>query len=97
MVLSFANFEGLINQAFEVPAEQDGKVFAVLHLREVTRLPHGHPNRLEPFFLIFEGPLQTPLEQGMVFLKNDTIGEEAIFLVPVGAQGEVRTYQAIFN
>ena len=92
-----ADFENLIGQVFEVPAEEKGEVFTELNLREVARLPHGHPTRPEPFSLIFEGPVEGALDQGTYFLRHEAIGEHSMFLVPIGEESNSRCYQSIFN
>ena len=97
MDLVLADFEHLVGKSFDVPAEEAGEVFTQLILCEVSRLPHGHPARLEPFSLIFEGSRGCALEQGTYWLIQPALGERAIFLVPLGDQGEMRRYQAIFN
>ena len=97
MELAFADFERLIEQSFEVPAEHDDEVYTRLKLVEVSRLPHGHPERQEPFSLMFEGPKDRPLDQSTYVLVHPEIGEQGIFLVPIGERGDVRLYQSIFN
>ena len=97
MNLAIGDFEGLVNELFEVLAEQEGEVFTRLQLTEVSRLRHGHPDRAEPFSLIFVGSRDRALDQETYMLNHPTLGHMEIFLVPIGEKDDFRSYQAIFN
>jgi hypothetical protein len=90
------SFEPCLKQRFtinlpetEVPAE----------LVEVKSL--GQPfqeGAREPFSLLFEADTAHGLlNQGTYALANDALGENNIFLVPVGEESGRYQYQAIFN
>ena len=68
-------------------------------LRLATVKPAGMPGyaRAEAFSLIFEGPAQPRLAQATLHLRNEAVGEFDIFLVPVGANAETTSYEAVFN
>jgi hypothetical protein len=51
----------------------------------------------EPFSLLFEGPNASVLQQGTYLLAHAELGEQPLFLVPVGRNAERTTYQAIFT
>ena len=54
--------------------------------------------RPESFSIVFRGPLEIPLSQGMVVMSNEKMGSfDPLFLVPVGADGQGRYYEAVFN
>ncbi len=54
--------------------------------------------RKEPFSLVFRGPIEPVLNQGMYSLYHEQIGTiENIFLVPIDADGNGRYYEAVFN
>lgn len=58
----------------------------------------GKPTRQEAFSLVFRGPADTALGQGIFNLSQagtDTV--DAIFLVPIAADEQGRYYEAIFN
>ena len=66
----------------------EGQAFALengdsLTLAEVN-VPVS-PEGWECFSLLFAGQLQ--LEQGAVVMRNERLGEESVFLVPVGPLG----------
>ncbi len=73
------------------------QVYCSLTLTEITRSGRPHPGREEPFSLIFTGPSEIPLGQDTFLLRNETLGENLIFLVPVGESNGTRTYQSVFN
>ena len=50
----------------------------------------------ESFSLLFEGPKDRPLSQGLFELSHPGLGALEIFLVPVGVDG-TRHYEAVFN
>ena len=79
----------------------EGQTFALengesLTLAEVN-VPVS-PEGWECFSLLFAGPLQ--LEQGAVVMRNETLGEASVFLVPVGPLGAsdgTYHFEAVFN
>lgn len=54
----------------------------------------GHQDRAEPFSLLFEGPKELPLEQGIHDLECGCLGTLGIFIVPVGLSANGRLYGA---
>ena len=70
-----------------------------LLLRLAMVKPAGMPGyaRAEAFSLIFEGPAQPRLAQATLHLHNEAVGEFDIFLVPVSANAEATSYEAVFN
>jgi hypothetical protein len=60
-------------------------------VREVSPQP-GAP-RQDPFTLLFSGPTEHPLGQGLHSLEHSTMGTLEIFLVPVSPE----SYEAVFN
>lgn len=51
----------------------------------------------EAFSLIFYGPLEFFLPQGLRRLKHAKLGEMDIFLVPIGKKSDGYEYEAVFN
>lgn len=47
--------------------------------------------------LVFEGPLDDPLEQATHPLTHPELGAGDLFVVPVGASATGRAYEAVFN
>lgn len=50
-----------------------------------------------PFSLMFHGPAEPLLPQGIRPLAHDELGALDIFLVPVGREGDGVRYQAVFT
>jgi hypothetical protein len=90
------DFAPLVGQHFAVSATQGGAVVAHFSLKEARPGRAPGSNRA-PFSLLFQGPAQPPYEQQVFWLHNEELGWADIFLVPVGANAEKRTYQAVFG
>ena len=55
-------------------------------------------DQCERFSLIFQGPGDRMVDQGCYALNHDTMGENQIFLVPIGKDEEKGyRYEAVFN
>jgi hypothetical protein len=50
----------------------------------------------QQFSLVFRGPADPQLSQGIWELEHDTMGELTLFLVPLGPDGEGPRYEAAF-
>lgn len=67
---------------------------AEVTLSEITLYnPHPEGGRDQPFSLVFEGPADRTIGQGIHRLTHDVIGEVELFLVPIGPG----RYEAVFN
>ena len=77
-------FAALVGSAFTV----DGRAMT---LEEAEAVPGGTPSR-PAFSLVFRGPQEPRLPQGVYAVAHEATGELEIFLVPI-APGR---YQAIF-
>lgn len=93
--LDRATFLPLVDSTFAVG--DPGASALGLRLAGTGHAGAGLPGRREPFSLIFQGPLQPLLPQGIHRLLHPELGEIAIFLVPVGPQGQAMQYEAIFS
>ncbi len=51
----------------------------------------------EPFTLIFLGPRDTMLPEGMYTLAHADLGTVEIYLIPIASMGDRQAYQSIFN
>lgn len=47
--------------------------------------------------LVFEGPLDRPLDQATYELVHPDLGQGVLFVVPIGVSATGRTYEAVFN
>jgi hypothetical protein len=90
--LSYENFEKLVNTKFEVK-DFDEKI--ELELFEIA--DRKITAQQEIFSLLFRGPNDKVLSQGIFNLGNEDFSDTEIFLVPIGQNEEGITYQAVFN
>jgi hypothetical protein len=60
----------------------------------------GHPGpttRQERFSIVFHGPRERLLQQGLYQVQHDQLGDLELFLVPVGQDQTSIYYEAVFN
>ena len=87
-------FAACVNQDFEV-VFLDGTLS--LQLSEARPLI-AQPGALrEPFSLVFRGPAQLLLPQGIYKMSNVTLGEMEILLVQIAADQTSSSFEAVFN
>ena len=93
--LQRSDFEQLVGQEFSLATE--GKELP-LRLLEASRLgpTSGNPERA-PFALLFRGPNDPPLNQGIFEFNHPEIGALSLFLVPIGPDAEGLCYEVLFN
>jgi hypothetical protein len=66
-----------------------------LELAEVSELKL-YP-RQEEFTIVFRGPSDAFLDQGVRLFTHDQIGEFELFIVPIRQDGQGYYYEAVFN
>jgi hypothetical protein len=83
------------------PPEDDGDASVALVLAEASLLdaaggqgPDGAERR--QFSLLFRGPSDLQLSQGLWLLEHEGMGELALFLVPLGPDADGPRYEAAF-
>jgi hypothetical protein len=90
------NYEALadnLNTQFHVST--DGNRIVDLTLAEVSELTLSGTQ--EQFSLVFRGPRDNFLGQGMRSLDHEKLGRCDLFLVPVREDAEGYYYEAVFN
>ncbi len=53
--------------------------------------------RQRMFSLVFRGPLDQPLGQGLHPMTHEKMGTESLFLVPIACEADGFRYEAVFN
>src|SRR5947207_14159583 len=90
-----AQFAACLNQDFEI-VFPDG----TLDVKLAEAKPGG-PNQpahvRQPFSLTFRADGNLLLPQGIYKMRNARLGEMEIFLVPIGADANSSTFEAVFN
>lgn len=85
-------------------AENQNTTFALQHphwgsvpveLISVSDLRETPRQRM--FSLVFRGPLDQPVEQGLHLLTHEKMGTESLFLVPIAREADGFRYEAVFN
>lgn len=89
-------FEPHIGESFWVQFPNETKV--ELRLTSAARTMESEAAKLprHPFSLTFVGPGSFQLRQQIYSVAHDTLGTYEIFLVPVGHEGDLYTYEAVF-
>ena len=93
-----SDFSACMGQEFLIRVE--GREAVSTELVEVRELPapDDDPDRRRPFSLLFRGPAEAPLRQGIFRLENETLGALEIFLVTVGPDKEGRMlHESVFT
>lgn len=93
-ILSLNDFSDHIQHMFPVSV---GDTRIILTLTELTELKGGLPGGRKPFSLIFRGPGQPLLPQAMYDFEHPLHGVIPIFIVPLEANADGVTYQAVFS
>lgn len=66
-------------------------------LVDVKPLPAGAAAARQPFSLLFRGPSEPLLPQGIYRIDHASLGTAELFLVPVQADGTAVSYEAVFG
>ena len=82
-----------LNTKFHVST--DGETLADLDLTQVSELKLS--DKQEQFSILFRGPRNPFLGQGMRSLEHEKLGQADLFLVPIGEDADSYFYEAIFN
>jgi hypothetical protein len=91
--LTHETFASHANSKFQVQIDENTGV--ELELTEISELKL-HPNQ-EEFSIVFRGPLDIFLGQGVRAVKHEQMGEFELFLVPIRQDQQGFYYEAVFN
>ena len=91
--LTHEEFTQHANTKFQVQIEENN--FVELELIEVSGLKL-YPQQAE-FSIVFRGPLNVLLHQGVHPFKHDQMGQFEIFIVPFKQDEQGFYYEAVFN
>ncbi len=92
--MTIDDFSSLVGQAFPVGGTSPP---VKLELLSATLARGSGPGGRTGFSLLFRGPVQPVLPQGIQSLRHPAFGEPGIFLVPIGPDAQGMRYEAIFN
>ena len=95
--ITLKDFEDYLGQTFTVTLENgegiDLELFQAKPLGTVDQETTTH----RPFSVLFRGPLEPILTQQMYPIENSILGEQLLFLVPIGPDESGMVYDATFN
>jgi hypothetical protein len=94
-ILTIELFNDKVGQTFALD-EADAPAIP-LTLIEAKALRNYANAKREPFSLLFTSQGDFVLPQRIYGLRHDVLGPLSIFLVPLSHEGDISTYQAIFN
>lgn len=100
-------FQELMNESFDLSVPEDTTIsFQLIEVKVLPSYLDSLPSwrqdsdlRQNPFAIVFKGPKQPALEQGMYTLSKEAaeILIENVFLGPIDEDNNGRYYEAVFN
>ena len=91
--LEYKTFADNLHSKFRIHVDDSATVES--ELTEVSE--HLLSTRQERFAIVFRGPSDVFLDQGMRHLEHDSMGEFDLFLVPISRDDKGFYYEAVFN
>lgn len=94
--LTYELFRERIGESFS--DTEAGVVLELVEVEDLTSVARNvPPDARTPFSLMFRGPAEPLVPQGIRPLAHAELGELGIFLVPVAQEPEGLRYQAVFS
>ena len=81
-----------VGSSFRVSTGNDTVELTLVNVSELRTSP-----RSEAFSIEFHGPSSSSLAQAEYQFDHPVVGEFTLFIVPVGRDGDVLEYEAVFN
>ena len=94
--LTSDDFEPLLHGEFAVSLEGTPITLTLLAV-DVMEERHSPPGARLSFSLIFQGPLEPLLPQGVYALRSEALGALDLFIVPLGPVEEGQRYEIVLN
>lgn len=98
--LTVDHFAAHVDSPFELHGTGDDPAAPGLAVRLVEAVSLGdppHDGHRAPFSLVFAGPADTIVPQGIYRLDNESLGTVELFLVPREPMPDGARYEAIFT
>ena len=95
--VTFAHFEGHVGEEFRLAAEGLHEPLATELIEAEQAEQIATPGGRVPFSLVFRGPWEPVLPQGIYGIEHDELGSLPIFIVPIGREDDGVRYQAAFS
>lgn len=95
-ILNVSDFSRCLHQIFDVAIGDATVPMALVELRKLKEV-YYHGIVREPFSLVFKSERHTIFPQKIYKMKNKSIGDFGIFIVPIGRDKDGVLYEAVFN
>lgn len=93
--LKKSGFEAALKSTFVVSAVEQATPGHGMTLTELRSRPA--PPGFEQFSLLFEGPPEPMLPQGIYQFRHDQLGEMPLFTVPIGKNSHAAQYEVCIS
>ena len=90
--LTHEEFNRHANSKFHVQADENTVEVDLIEVSELKVYPQQ-----EEFTILFRGPSEVFLDQGVRSFKHEQMGEFELFIVPIKQDAEGFYYEAVFN
>lgn len=94
--LTAADFTPYLDQKFQIQLPEKKLLTVFLTEVSINKNLEAWKGR-QPFSIIFRGPPDCELTQGMYPVSHNKLGELQLFLVPVGPDDKGMCFEAVFN
>ncbi len=98
--ISSADFSPYLNQRFRIDAGSseplDVELIEVSELSSAS-ISSDEPEKRRPFSIVFRGPNDPSLPQGIYDIEHGEMGTLSLLIVPIGPDKEGMLYHAVFN
>lgn len=92
-IFTLEMFEGQLNTTFQMHyGDSQAADLQLIGAKDV-----GSSERQKQFSLVFKGPYEAPILQGVYRVDHDKLGNLDLFLVPISRDQSGVCYEAIFN
>ncbi len=101
--LTSADFSAHLNQTFKIHYHSDkileARLILEVELIEVAEYSEkwAGPSKRRPFSILFRGPKDANLPQGVYKIEQDKMGTVELFLVPIMPDEKGSFYESVFN
>lgn len=97
--LTHETFSKRVNETFHAHAAEDTLDLELVEVDVSDQLTQPEIEGLRhPFILIFRGPREKILSEGMYRIENETLGELELYVIPIlTASPDHQDYQVVFN
>lgn len=90
-------FAGRVGETFRITASDGDTIDLTLAEANLAPENYARPGQRAPFSLIFHGPASPFAPQGTWAMEHPDLEGLHLFLVPLGPEGDVMRYQAVFT